>query len=108
MPPKLEGAALNEWISTGFKYLVVCIVSMGLFVFNNFSKSVDGLTVQLRAMEQHQVDTDRRVAAIEVSREVNMSSYSKLVQDVQEMKASLMQVTMRLQSISEFVAKHFK
>lgn len=107
MPTKQKDA-VQEWISNGIKYLAVCVISMGVYVFNNLNKTLEQMNVQLRVMEAHQIETDKRVAAIEVSREINMASYQKMVADVSEMKQSMIQITMRVQTIAEFVAKRGK
>lgn len=54
------------------------------------------------------MEIDKRVSAIEIAREVNMGSYQKMIADVQDLKASMIQLTMRTQTISEFIAKSFK
>jgi hypothetical protein len=98
----------KEWLTAGFKGLVVCIFSMFTFFVSQLNTSIGSLTAQLRAMEDHQIQTDKRVAAIEVSREINMEAYKKVVGDVQEMKVQMVQNTMRLQTVAEFVSKHIK
>lgn len=117
--PQKQNTAIQEWVNTILKSLAVALISLGVFVFTNLNRNVEqsffalnetikGLTTQLKAMETHQIDTDKRVAAIEVAREINMSGYQKLISDVQEMKNTMLQNTMRLQTISDFVSKHFK
>lgn len=106
--PKKEIQLPSEWLGNAFKGLVICIFSMFTFFVSQLNTSISSLTAQLKTMELHQVEIDKRVAAIEISREINMSGYSKLIQDVQDMKATALQNTMRLQTISDFVSKHFK
>lgn len=108
MPPKKEATQVQDWVNSAFKGLVICIFSMFTFFVNQLNGSINSLTTQLKSMESHQVESDKRIAAIEVSREINMASYQKLVSDVSEMKQSMIQNTMRLQTISDFVSKHFK
>lgn len=114
MPKKRED--LQEWLSAGFKALIVSVVSMGVFVFNNLNKNVEtsfgalndnikNLTSQLKAMEDHQVETDKRVSAIEVAREINTAGYQKLLSDVQEMKINLALVQ---NTITAFLSKKSK
>lgn len=120
---KPKDSLLQDWLGAAFKSLIVCVVSMGVFVFNNLNKnvemtfgalnkSIDSLNDQLKVMETEQVkfraETDKRVSAIEVARQINMAGYEKLLNDVQEMKASMIQNTMRLNTIAEFVAKRSK
>lgn len=107
MSPKQKDT-LQEWISNSIKYLAVCVISMGVYVFNNLNDTLKQMNVQLRVMEAHQIETDKRVAAIEVSREINMSSYQKLISDVSDMKQSMVQLTVRVQTIADFMAKRVK
>lgn len=103
---------IQEWLGTGFKAVLGALLVIATYVFNNSSsnltKSIELLTAQLRAMEMHQIDTDKRVAAIEVSREINLSSFQKIQTDVQDTKTNVLQLTMRLQTISDFISRHFK
>lgn len=98
----------QEWAGAAFKGLVVCIFSMFTFFVSQLNSSLALLTSQLRTMEAHQVETDKHVAAIEISREINMESYKKVVSDVQDMKTQIVQNTMRLQTVADFVAKRYK
>lgn len=101
-------AKFQEWIWNVFKALSFLVFSMFTFYVAQLNSSITSLTAQLRVMENHQVDTDKRVLAIEVSRDINMESYKKVVSDVQDMKTQMVQNTMRLQTIADFVAKHYK
>lgn len=102
---------MQDWLSAGFKALLSAVIAIGVYVFNSNSqsltKSIELLTTQLRTMEQHQIETDKRVLAIEVSREINQSGYQKVVSDVQDMKATVLQLNVRMQTVSDFIAKHF-
>lgn len=99
---------IQEWAGAAFKGLIVCIFGMFTFFVNQLNGSLTSLTAQLKNMEGHQIETDKRVAAIEVSREINLEAYKKVVSDVQDMKTQMVQNTMRLQTIADFVAKHYK
>lgn len=107
MPTKPKDQ-VQEWLSAGFKSLVFCVFTMFTFFVSQLNTSISSLTVQLRSMEAHQVDSDKRIAAIEIARENTMGQYTQVVKDVAEMKTSLVQNTMRLQNLAEFVTKHFK
>lgn len=110
MPTK-KNDSFQEWLGTVLKSLTVCLVSLGVYVFNTNFSSLNGnlkeLTQQLKTMEQHQVETDKRVAAIEVSREINMAGYQKVLQDITEMKQGVVNLTLRIQTIADFVANNF-
>lgn len=108
MPPKSNDNQIQEWVNTGFKSLAFCVFTMFTFFVNQLNNNIDGLTKTLKSMEDHQVESDKRIAEIETSRKISMVGYDKLVSDVGEMKASMIQNTMRLQTISDFVAKHIK
>lgn len=114
-----QGNAIQEWVSAGFKSLIVCVISMGVFVFNSNSKNTESafvilnqtlkeLNLQLKTMESHQVETDKRVQAIEVARELNQTSYQKLITDVGDLKMQVTQLTMRIQTMSDFIVKRVK
>lgn len=117
MPRKLEPIA-QEWLNSGFKALLVAVISIGIYVFNSFNKNVDlsfgalnetikGLTAQLKIMENHQVETDKRVLAIEVSREISMTGYQALQKTVTETSQNVIQLNMRVQTIADFMASSF-
>lgn len=116
---KPKETSIQEWIGAGFKSLIVCVISLGVFVFNNLNqnvetsfgalnKNIEALTSQLKTMEGHQVETDKRVSAIEVAREINGAGYQKLLSDVADLKSGQLQNSMRLQTLGDFMAKHFK
>lgn len=120
MPRKpKEESEVVKWGLAALKWLagVIC----GLLVYfanqttatitasvNLLNVSITSLTTQLKAMELHQIEADKRIAEIETSRKINMVGYDQVVRDVQEMKTTLIQNTMRLQTVSDFVSKHFK
>lgn len=81
---------------------------MGIFVFNNLNKTLEQLNIEMKAMENRQVETDKRVTVIETARAIGMVGYEKVLSDVSEMKQTLAQLTMRVQVIAEFVSKAAK
>lgn len=98
--PQKPSAALQDWIDTVLKSVTIALISLGCFVFNNLNNG-------LKDMAAHQVDSDKRILAIEVSRDTRMASYDRLLQDVSEMKQTMVQLTMRIQTIADFMASSF-
>lgn len=112
MPKKSSDPQVQEWLSAGFKGLVITVFTIATAAVNQLSNNISSLTSQLKTMEAHQIDTDKRVAAIEVSREINLEAYKKVVSDVsksvldiQEVKNQLNVVSLRVQTIADFVAR---
>lgn len=105
---KQKAPDFQSLLGAGFKSLVFVVFSLFTFFVNQLNGTIASLTSQLKTMEIHQIDTDKRVSAIEVAREINTTSFQKALQDIQEMKATLIQNTMRVQTISDFVVKNLK
>lgn len=98
---------LQEWIGNGIKSLVFCVFAMFTFFVHQLNDSIGKLTEQLHTIEAHQIEADKRIAAIEVSRQVSMVGYEKLQSDVQDMKTQLIQMVARTQTIADFIATNF-
>lgn len=118
MPKQSANPIQLDWLNSGFKGLLGGVICIGIWVFNtnstSLSKSIEGLTIQLREMEQHQVKTDERVLEIETSRKIGMANYEKVLQDfqdtkvqLQEVKSQLIQVNTRIQTMSDFIVSSF-
>lgn len=98
----------DDLLSNGFKAAGFCIFSMFTFFVNNLNSNIKDMTAELRVMEEHQVKSDERIAEIEVSRKVGMADYEKVRSDVLDMKTTLIQLSMRVQTIADVVSKHWK
>lgn len=99
---------LQQWLAEGFKYAVLCIVSLSTFYLSQFNKNLEGLTAQLKVMQEQQNADRERIKVIEVSRTENMDSYKRLLNDFSDMKTMVVQLTMRVQTMGEVIAKHWK
>lgn len=106
--PKIKEAVPQSWLDTAIKSLAFCVFTMFTFFVNQLNSNIKDLTTQLRSLELHQVEEDKRISVIEVSREINMAGYQKLIADVADMKLQLTQMMARQQTISDFVSKHVK
>lgn len=100
--------ATQEWIDNGIKSLAFCVFAMFTFFVNQLNGNISKLTEQLRLLEVHQVDSDKRIAEIEISRKVSLVGYEKIVQDVQDLKLQMTQLVARTQTIADFVSTNFK
>lgn len=108
MTKSLLSAGFEEWVSSAVKGLFICIFSMFTFFASQLSSNIAVLTTQFTSM-------DKRISAIEISREVTMEAYKKVVSDVeksrtdiQDLKSELAQLGMRIQTVADVVAKHLK
>lgn len=99
---------MQDWINVGFKSLVFAVFSLFTFFVSQLNSSITGLTSEIRIMEAHQTDSDKRILAIEVSRDSNGPAYQKLLGDVSDLKTSMIEVRMRQQTISDFVVKNLR
>lgn len=95
----------TEWVLRGFGFVLLAFAT---FFLNQLNRSIDSLTGELKAIETHSIETDKRLLAIEVSRQVTSPSYEKVVADVQEMKMQVAQMNVRSQTISDFISKKFE
>jgi hypothetical protein len=105
----------DTWFGDAFKGLVFVVFALFSFFVHQLNGNISALTDQLKTMEAHQVKTDERVLQIEVSRQVNMEEYKKVVgdvqksmQDIQDIKNNVGQMTIRIQTLADFVAKRSK
>lgn len=96
---------LTDWLAIAFKSMIFVLFTVFTFFVNQLNGSIASLTAQLKVMEFHQIETDKRVLAIEVSREGAVRQYEKLISDVSELKTSVTQLTMRTQTIADFIVK---
>lgn len=108
MGKKPEITNFLEMAGTVFKGLVLVIFSMFTFFVNQLNNNIASLTMQLKETELHQVESDKRIAAIEIARDTTMKGYDRLLSDFAEMKIQMTQNTMRLQTVADFVSKHVK
>lgn len=104
MPKKIDA---QGWVDNGIKSLVFCVFAMFTFFVHQLNDNIAKLTEQLHAIEIHQVESDKRIVAIEVSRQVNMVTYEKVIQDVTDMKTQLTQLVARMQTMADFVSNNF-
>lgn len=79
----------SDWFVWAFRSMVGLIGAMVLFYANQtvsqLTVSIDELTKTVRSMSEHLIDSDRRIAAIEVSRSENMSRYYKALDQVDQL-----------------------
>lgn len=117
MPKRLEPIA-QEWMAQGFKGLLTAVIAIGVWVFNSnsssLSKSIEGLTIQLREMETHQIKSDERILEIETSRKIGAANYEKVLQEFQDtrnqlldVKVQVTQLGVRMQTMSDFIVSNF-
>lgn len=108
MPRAKQREITGEVVLALIRGLGVVLFAVATYFMSQLNGSISDLTKQLRVMEIHQIEADKRIATIETSREINMQSYTKLLSDVQDMKTTMIQNTMRTQTISDFISSNFK
>lgn len=117
--PKRNEPIAEDWISSGFKGLIVTVISIGIWVFNTNSntisksieensnslrRSIEGLTEEVKNLRTDQIKTNERVQAIEVQRAMAMPGYEKVQGDMQEIKQKVIQMDTKMQTMAEFMA----
>lgn len=96
---------MHEWFGDALRGLVICIVSLCTYFVSQLGRNIEGLTTQLKVMEVHQVEADKRIQAIEVNRDSKVKDLDKMATDVQEMKLQISQMSMRVQIIADVMSK---
>lgn len=92
---------VQKWIEAGFRGLMVCVCGLIVFSYQELNTTMKELTTVTRAIEL-------RVTTIEAERAMNKDGYKLLQQDVQNAKVDLSQLTVRVQTLADFVANTFK
>lgn len=102
----------QEWLNSGFKGLLIALLSIGVYVFNSNSTSlshaIEELTTELRVVQANQIKTNEKVQAIEVSRAASIPGYEKLQSEVQDIKTQVIQIVARQQTLADFVVGNSK
>ncbi len=96
----------QDWVDTGIKSLVFCVFTMFTFFVHQLNDSIAKLTEELHTIEVHQIEIDKRVLEIEVSRKISIAGYEKVVQDVQDLKTQMVQLVARTQTIADFISNN--
>lgn len=86
----------ESWTEWGFRALII-----GVIVYYNaqLNASLSGLTIAITALQAHLNETDKKVLAIEVSREVNREGYKKLLDDFDVIRMQVNTNSLQIQEL---------
>lgn len=92
---------LKELFPDGIRGLFIVLVSLLTFFFQQLNGTMRELTAAIRTIEL-------RVTQIEADRSAKSEQYRNVVQDVQEMKTQMAQISVLTKTMTEFMAKYQK
>lgn len=93
----MQAAIKEDWLTWCFRSLIGCFCALICFYSNQMSS---GLTT----VSAHLIESDKRIAAIEVSRNENMGRYQKSLDQIQEMQKDILEIRIKLGSIEQSLA----
>lgn len=89
---------LQTWFEAAFRAVIVVTISLVAHTYNQLNGTMSELGATLRAIEL-------RVASIEVDRSNVKERYASVLTDIQELKLQISQLTIRTQTLADFIAK---
>lgn len=93
-----KASSLEEWVNSGLKGLAVVTCALVAYSYRQLDGTMRELTSVTRAIEL-------RVNSIEADRNAKLDQFKTIVTDVQELKVQMSQVTIRIQTLADFVAR---
>lgn len=98
MTKKKPELQLSMWIEWAFKVAINGIASLAIYFTAQLSSTV-------KDIQAHQVETDKRVTAIESSRETNMPRYLSLETEFQNVRVAIEGIKVRLDQMDKLPEK---
>lgn len=82
------------------------VLTLATFFVNQLNNNIASLTAQLRAMAEHQIKADERIAAIEISRTGGMKQFDLMLTEFENMKILIRSNTSQVDQFKDILNRH--
>lgn len=99
---------VQDWGTWAFRGMVSIIFVVGSYSFNQFNGVIKKLSDNFEVLEQHFIENDKRITAIEVSRKDGKETFSKSLDQLDEMRTIVYTDHARIGFLEDEITHHSK
>lgn len=107
-PHKRVEFDLQEWRHWLVKGVIGLLFWFGNNSLSALNTSIKDLGLVLNSIQVHQIETDKRIAAVETAREANLPRYLRMEQDFEVMKQDIAVNKAHVEEIFSFLGRRVR